>query len=72
MNMSKFINFLSLVIGNLLTLGTIFVYATQSQTKVNLGTYGLVMVLFSTLLIAVFYVWRDKEEPITNHLQNKI
>lgn len=66
--MSNFTNILSLVIGNLLTFGTIFVYATQSQTKVELGTYGLVMALFSILLLTVFYVWRDKEDPITNQL----
>lgn len=62
--MSKFTNFLSLVIGNLLTLGAIFVYAVQSQTKVELGTYGLVMVLFSTLLITVFYVWSDTKKTM--------
>lgn len=66
--MSKFTNILSLVIGNMLTFGVIFVYATQSQTKVELGTYGLVMLLFSILLLTVFYVWRDKEEPMTNQL----
>lgn len=70
--MNKFTNFLSLVLGNCLTLGAIFVYATQSQTKVELGTYCLVMGLFSTLLIMVFYVWSDPEEPMSNHLQNKI
>ncbi|KOS68145.1 hypothetical protein AEA09_05965 [Lysinibacillus contaminans] len=64
--MSKFTNFLSLFIGNMLTLGAIFVYATQSQTKVELGTYGLVMVLFSTLLITVFYVWSDTKKPMIN------
>lgn len=63
--MSKFASFLSLVIGNLLTLGAIFIYATQSQTKVELGTYGLVMGLFSTLLITVFYVWSDTN-PMLN------
>ena len=64
--MSKFASFLSLVIGNLLTLGAIFIYATQSQTKVELGTYGLVMGLFSTLLITVFYVWSDTKDPMLN------
>ena len=62
--MSKFTNLLSLVIGNVLTFGVIFVYATQSQTKVEFDTYGLVMVLFSILLLTVFYVWRNKEEPM--------
>lgn len=62
--MSKFTNFLSLVIGNVLTFGVIFVYATQSQTKVEFGTYGLVMVLFSILLLTVFYIWRNKEDPL--------
>lgn len=65
--MSKFTNFLLLVVGNLVTLGAIFVYATQSQTKVELGTYGLVMGLFSTLLITVFYVWSDTKDPMLNH-----
>lgn len=70
--MSKFTNFFSLVFGNFLTLGAIFIYATQSQTKIELGTYGLVMGLFSTLLITVLYVWSDREEPMTNHFQNKL
>ncbi|MFJ7735534.1 hypothetical protein ACIQ2D_04235 [Lysinibacillus sp. NPDC097287] len=70
--MSKFTNFLSLVFGNFLTLGAIFVYATQSQTEIELSTYGLVMGLFSTLLITVFYVWSDKKGPMTNQFQNKI
>lgn len=64
--MGKFTNFLLLVVGNLVTLGAIFVYATQSQTKVELGTYGLVMGLFSTLLITVFYVWSDTKDPMFN------
>lgn len=62
--MSKFTNLVSLVIGNIVTFGMIFVYATQSQIKVKFGTYGLVMVLFSILLLTVFYVWRNKEEPL--------
>lgn len=53
-------HFISLIIGNLFTLGAIFIYALQSQVDVALSTYALVTGFLSTLLIIFFYLWRDE------------
>ena len=58
--MNKRFHFVSLITGNLLTLGAIFIYAIQSQVDVALSTYALVMGFLSTLLIIFFYLWRDE------------
>lgn len=59
--MNKRFHLLLLIMGNLLTLGAIFIYAMQSQVQVAFSTYGLVMGLLSTLLIIIFYLWGDVE-----------
>ncbi|WP_339258645.1 hypothetical protein [Lysinibacillus sp. FSL K6-3209] len=59
--MNKGFHLLLLIMGNLLTLGAIFIYAVQSQVQVAFSTYGLVMGLLSTLLIIIFYLWGDAE-----------
>ena len=41
--MNSRFHFVSFIIGNLLTLGAIFIYAMQSQVDVALSTYALVM-----------------------------
>ncbi|MFJ7666152.1 hypothetical protein ACIQXI_03550 [Lysinibacillus sp. NPDC097195] len=55
-----------LIMGNLIILGAIFIYALQSQVQVAFSTYGLVMGLLSTLLIIIFYLWGDEEPHITD------
>ncbi|MFJ7732203.1 hypothetical protein ACIQXF_09960 [Lysinibacillus sp. NPDC097231] len=64
--MNRRFHFLSLIIGNLLTLGAIFIYAMQSQVDVALSTYALVMGFLSTLLIFFFYLWGDEKSQISN------
>ena len=59
--MNKRFHLLLLIMGNLLTLGAIFIYAVQSQVQVAFSTYGLVMGVLSTLLIIIFYLWGDAE-----------
>ena len=53
-----------LIMGNLIILGAIFIYALQSQVQVAFRTYGLVMGLLSTLLIIIFYLWGDEEHQV--------
>ncbi|KOS62570.1 hypothetical protein FJQ98_17845 [Lysinibacillus agricola] len=64
--MNRRFHFVSLIIGNLLTLGAIFIYAMQSQVDVALSTYALVMGFFSTLLLIFFYLWGDEKQQISN------
>lgn len=58
--MNKRFHFISLVTGNLLTIGAIFIYAMQSQVHVALSTYALVMGFLSTLLVVFFYIWGEE------------
>lgn len=44
--MNKRFHLISIVTGNLLTIGAIFIYAMQSQVGVALSTYALVMGFF--------------------------
>jgi len=53
-----------LIMGNLIILGAIFIYALQSQAEVAFSTYGLVMGLLSTLLIIICYLWGDEEQQV--------
>lgn len=53
-----------LIMGNLIILGAIFIYALQSQVQVAFSTYGLVMGILSTLLIIIFYLWGDEEHQV--------
>ncbi|MGE7093079.1 hypothetical protein ACQKII_16810 [Lysinibacillus sp. NPDC048646] len=64
--MNRHFHLLTLIMGNLLTLGAIFVYAIQSQIQVALSTYGLVMGFLSTLLIFIFYLWGDDKPHVSN------
>lgn len=64
--MNKRFHFVSLIIGNLLTLGAIFIYAMQSQVDVAISTYALVMGFLSTLLLIFFYLWGDEKQQISN------
>jgi len=64
--MNRRFHFVSLIIGNLLTLGAIFIYAMQSQVDVALSTYALVMGFLSTLLLIFFYLWGDEKHQISN------
>ena len=59
--MNRRFHLLLLVMGNLLTLGAIFIYAVQSQVQVALSTYALVMGFLSMLLLIVFYLWGESE-----------
>ncbi|MEK5332422.1 MULTISPECIES: hypothetical protein [unclassified Lysinibacillus] len=62
--MNRRFHLLLLIMGNLLILGAIFIYALQSQVQVAFSTYGLVMGLLSTLLIIIFYLWGDEERQV--------
>jgi len=62
--MNRRFHLLLLIMGNLLILGAIFIYALQSQVQVAFSTYGLVMGLLSTLLIFIFYLWGDVEHQV--------
>lgn len=62
--MNKRFHFISLVTGNLLTIGAIFIYAMQSQVHVALSTYALVMGFLSTLLVVFFYIWGEEKQQI--------
>ncbi|HBT71498.1 MAG TPA: hypothetical protein DEB37_04255 [Lysinibacillus sp.] len=64
--MNKRFHFISLVTGNLLTIGAIFIYAMQSQVHVALSTYALVMGFLSTLLVVFFYIWGEEKQQIPN------
>ncbi|GAB0170875.1 hypothetical protein LSPCS325_43120 [Lysinibacillus sp. CTST325] len=64
--MNRRFHFVSLIIGNLLTLGAIFIYAMQSQVDVALSTYALVMGFLSILLLIFFYLWGDEKQQISN------
>ncbi|MGG2106196.1 hypothetical protein [Lysinibacillus pakistanensis] len=64
--MNRRFHVVSLFIGNLLTLGAIFIYAIQSQVNVALSTYALVMAFLSALLMIFFYVWGDEKKQISN------
>ncbi|KUF31921.1 MULTISPECIES: hypothetical protein [Lysinibacillus] len=64
--MNKRFHFISLVTGNLLTIGAIFIYAIQSQVHVALSTYALVMGFLSTLLVVFFYIWGEEKQQIPN------
>lgn len=66
LTMNKRFHFVSLITGNLLTIGAIFIYAMQSQVHVALSTYGLVMGFLSTLLVIFFYVWGDEKQQISS------
>ncbi|MFJ6266273.1 hypothetical protein [Lysinibacillus xylanilyticus] len=65
--MNRRFHFVSLIIGNLLILGAIFIYAMQSQVDVALSTYALVMGFLSAFLLIFFYLWGDKKQQISNH-----
>ncbi|KMY31599.1 hypothetical protein ACZ11_05090 [Lysinibacillus xylanilyticus] len=65
--MNRRFHFVTLIIGNLLTLGAIFIYAMQSQVDVALSTYALVMGFLSALLLIFFYLWGDEKQQISNH-----
>ncbi|MFJ7646595.1 hypothetical protein ACIQ1H_03550 [Lysinibacillus sp. NPDC097279] len=62
--MNRHFHLLILLMGNLLILGAIFIYALQSQVQVAFSTYGLVMGLLSMLLIFIFYLWGDVEHQV--------
>ncbi|MFF2175564.1 hypothetical protein ACFVT8_03725 [Lysinibacillus sp. NPDC058147] len=64
--MNRRFHFVSLIIGNLLILGAIFIYAMQSQVDVELSTYALVMGFLSVLLLIFFYLWGDEKQQISN------
>lgn len=64
--MNRRFHFVSLIMGNLLTLGAIFIYAMQSQVDVAFSTYALVMGFLSTLLLIFFYLWGDEKQQISN------
>lgn len=64
--MNKRFHLVSIVTGNLLTIGTIFIYAMQSQVGVALSTYALVMGFFSTLLVVFFYIWGEEKQQVSN------
>lgn len=64
--MNKRFHLVSIVTGNLLTIGTIFIYAMQSQVGVALSTYALVMGFFSTLLVIFFYIWGEEKQQVSN------
>ncbi|KPN89588.1 hypothetical protein [Lysinibacillus sp. ZYM-1] len=64
--MNKRFHFVSLITGNLLTIGAIFIYAMQSKVHVALSTYALVMGFLSTLLVIFFYVWGDEKQQISS------
>ncbi|MGE8035701.1 hypothetical protein [Lysinibacillus sp. NPDC093692] len=64
--MNRRLHFVSIIIGNLLTLGVIFIYAMQSQVDVALSTYALVMGFLSTSLLIFFYLWGDEKQQISN------
>ncbi|WP_141903618.1 hypothetical protein [Lysinibacillus sp. Y5S-8] len=64
--MNKRFHFISLITGNLLTIGAIFIYAMQSQVHVALSTYALVMGFLSTLLVVFFYIWGEEKQQIPN------
>ncbi|MEG0450672.1 MAG: hypothetical protein RR595_12525 [Lysinibacillus sp.] len=63
--MTKLSNLLSLVTGNVLTLGAIYIYATQSHVKISTGTYVIVMMMFILLYGLCFYVWLEPKESST-------
>lgn len=64
--MNKRFHLVSIVTGNLLTIGAIFIYAMQSQVGVALSTYALVMGFFSTLLVVFFYIWGEQKQQVSN------
>lgn len=64
--MNKRFHLVSIVTGNLLTIGAIFIYAMQSQVGVALSTYALVMGFFSTLLVVFFYIWGEEKQQVSN------
>lgn len=64
--MNKRFHLVSIVTGNLLTIGAIFIYAMQSQVGVALSTYALVMGFFSTLLVVFFYIWGEEKHQVSN------
>lgn len=64
--MNKRFHLVSIVTGNLLTIGAIFIYAMQSQVGVTLSTYALVMGFFSTLLVVFFYIWGEEKQQVSN------
>ncbi|MGY4796348.1 hypothetical protein MHB40_15790 [Lysinibacillus sp. FSL K6-0057] len=64
--MNKRFHFISIVTGNLLTIGAIFIYALQSQVDVALSTYALVMGFLSTLLVVFFYIWGEEKQQVSN------
>lgn len=64
--MNKRFHLISIVTGNFLTIGAIFIYAMQSQMEVALSTYALVMGFFSTLLVVFFYIWGEEKQQVSN------
>ncbi|MEK5232398.1 hypothetical protein MHB42_11575 [Lysinibacillus sp. FSL K6-0232] len=64
--MNRRFHLISLIIGNLLIIGAIFIYAVQSQVQVAISTYALVISFLSTLLIIFFYVWGDDKQQISS------
>ncbi|MGE7110452.1 hypothetical protein [Lysinibacillus sp. NPDC047702] len=64
--MNRRFHVVSLIIGNLLILGAIFIYAMQSHVDVALSTYALVMGFLSTLLLIFFYLWGDEKSQVSN------
>lgn len=64
--MNKRFHFISLITGNLLTIGAIFIYTVHSQVHVALSTYALVMGFLSTLLVIFFYVWGEEKQKLPN------
>ena len=67
--MNKRFHFISIVTGNLLTIGAIFIYALQSQVDVALSTYALVMGFKYITGGFLLYMGRRKATSIQSFLK---